>query len=201
MAKRSYQQNCALAQACDVIGERWTLLLIRDLIVGPRRFRELMKSLKGMGTNLLTARLKELQNEGLIEHNQSNAYILTERGIALEPVLFALIRWTMANRPQPYQGSHHMDEWDLVALKALFQPNQAKDLSVRIQFKTDQFYAWTVIDKQEMTLGIGEIDQTDITVNGTISDLFVKSKSLDEISFSGSKKTLNNYIAAFGLPT
>jgi DNA-binding HxlR family transcriptional regulator len=53
MSKRSYQQNCALARAGDVIGERWSLLLVRDLLVAPRRFNELLASLKGMGTNLL----------------------------------------------------------------------------------------------------------------------------------------------------
>ena len=57
MTKRSYRQNCALAQAVDVVGERWTMLLIRDLLVAPRRFKDLAKSLKGIGTNRLPARL------------------------------------------------------------------------------------------------------------------------------------------------
>ena len=97
MAKRSYRQNCALAQASDVLGERWTLLLVRDLLVGPRRFGALSKSLKGMGSNLLAARLKELEAAGIIERRATDAgghlYALTERGQALEPNCGRYIRW------------------------------------------------------------------------------------------------------------
>jgi len=66
MRERNYNQNCALARASDLLGERWTLLIVRDLLVAPRRFGELEQRLKGMGTNLLAKRLKDMRATGLI---------------------------------------------------------------------------------------------------------------------------------------
>ena len=63
---RSYRQFCALARTLDVVGERWTLLVLRELLLGPRRFRDLLDGLPGIGANLLTARLRHLEAEGLI---------------------------------------------------------------------------------------------------------------------------------------
>ena len=83
MPKRSYQQNCALAYALDLLGERWTLLIVRELLIGPRRYGELLDNLTGIGTNLLADRLRELQAQGLIEkHGQR--YELSEPGRLIE---------------------------------------------------------------------------------------------------------------------
>ncbi|MFQ6006768.1 MAG: winged helix-turn-helix transcriptional regulator, partial [Woeseia sp.] len=82
MAKRSYRQNCSLARAADIIGERWTLLLLRDLLVGPRRFGELSRSQKGMGSNLLATRLRELEAASILQRQEADKgspyYALTE---------------------------------------------------------------------------------------------------------------------------
>ena len=96
---RSYGQYCALAKALDVIGDRWTLLLVRDLLLGPKRYKDLLSGLPGIGTNLLADRLKELEATGLIERTVlpppagSTVYQLTETGQALEPVMVSLGRW------------------------------------------------------------------------------------------------------------
>ena len=72
MTKRSYRQNCALALASDLVGERWSLLMIRDLLTGPKRYNELGQSLQGMGTNLLASRLKQLETAGIVEKTDVN---------------------------------------------------------------------------------------------------------------------------------
>jgi DNA-binding HxlR family transcriptional regulator len=122
MSKRSYKQNCALARANDVIGERWTLLLVRDLLISPHRFNQLLASQKGMGTNLLASRLKDLETANIVERRAGEGgarlYVLTERGRALEPAVLALIRWGLTHGPENRPGDHHHDEWDLLALKA-----------------------------------------------------------------------------------
>jgi DNA-binding HxlR family transcriptional regulator len=204
MAKRSYKQNCALAQASDLIGERWSLLLVRDLLVGPRRFNELSRSLKGIGSNLLAARLKELEAAGIIERQTSDAgahlYALTEVGQALEPALLALVRWGLSYGPGNQEGFHHQDDWDLLALKALFQPDRVGDLSVSVQFKTEEFTAWMAIDDQQVTMGPGEAPEPDITVNGTIKDLFTGPGSPDELCVSDSHEKLGQFMSAFALP-
>src|SRR5947209_5516620 len=95
-ASRSYHQWCGMARGLDVIGERWTLLLIRDLLLGPKRFKDLFQGLPGIGTNLLAARLKELERKGIVRRTVlpapagSTVYELTELGESLRPVLYAI---------------------------------------------------------------------------------------------------------------
>jgi DNA-binding HxlR family transcriptional regulator len=93
--KRSYGQYCTVARALDVVGERWTLLLVRELSTGPKRFKDLLEGLPGIGTNLLAARLKKLEGEGIVRRATlpppagSNVYELTDLGGSLEPVIVA----------------------------------------------------------------------------------------------------------------
>ena len=91
MSRRSYDQYCGLARALDVLGERWTLLVVRNLLLGPQRYSDLLRGLPGITTNLLAKRLKEMEAEGLIERasgaSESVAYRLTPSGQALEPAL------------------------------------------------------------------------------------------------------------------
>ncbi len=203
MAKRSYRQNCALAQASDVIGERWSLLLVRDLLVGPKRFNELSRSLKGIGSNLLAARLKELEAAGIMDRRQSDAggllSALSLVGQALEPALLAMVRWGLTYGPENQQAFHHQDDWDLVALKAFFQSERAADLSVSVQFKTEEFAAWMAIDDQRVTMGLGDAQKPDVTVIGTIKDLFIGPKSRDELFVSDPKEKLGQFMASFAL--
>lgn len=97
---RSYEQYCALAKALDVIGDRWTLLIVRELFArGPSRYTDLLNGLPGVATNLLVARLRELEEAGLVRREAApppiatTLFQLTARGEALEPVLRELGRW------------------------------------------------------------------------------------------------------------
>lgn len=96
---RRYDQYCPIAHALGVVGERWTLLVVRDLLGGPRRYTDLAESLPGIGTNILAARLKELEANGLVEKRKlpppaaSTVYELTAYGQGLRPVLHELTRW------------------------------------------------------------------------------------------------------------
>jgi DNA-binding HxlR family transcriptional regulator/putative sterol carrier protein len=105
---RSYAQLCGIATALDVIGERWTLLVVRDLLLGPLRFGELGQGLPGIGTNTLAARLKHLETAGVVRRRllprpeRATVYELTAYGRELEPILWALGRWgtqSMARLP------------------------------------------------------------------------------------------------------
>ncbi len=203
MAKRSYKQNCALAQASDVIGDRWSLLLVRDLLVSPRRFGELQQSLRGIGTNLLSSRLRELEAAGIIERLDGGEfrhhYGLTEAGKALEVAVLSLVRWGLAYGPENQKGYHHQNDWDLLALKALFQAKRAGDLSVCVQFKTDDFAGWMAIENQRVRMGLGEADSADVIVDGTIKDVFDGPPS-NRLCSSGSKEKLQRFMSAFVLP-
>lgn len=133
MAKRSYNQYCGLAAALDLIGERWTILIIRDLLVGPKRFTDLLDHLPGIGTGLLSARLRELESEGIIEKKTlprpaaSVVYQLTESGQELRSVLFSLMRWGSKRLGEP----DHDDVIDAdnlaLGLAARMNPQSVRD--------------------------------------------------------------------------
>jgi DNA-binding HxlR family transcriptional regulator len=97
--------NCSLAQTLDVIGERWTLLILRDAFFGRKRFEEFQKSL-GIARNILTARLNRLVDEGILEKRPAEAgrfeYVLTPRGLELQPVLLAMTHWGDRHKPNPH---------------------------------------------------------------------------------------------------
>ncbi len=96
---KSYDQYCPIAHALGAVGERWTLLVVRDLMSGPKRYTDLAASLPRIGTNILAARLKELEERGLVEKRKlpppaaSTVYQLTPYGQDLRPVLHELARW------------------------------------------------------------------------------------------------------------
>ena len=203
MTKRSYRQNCALALASDLVGERWSLLMIRDLLTGPKRYNELSQSLQGMGTNLLASRLKQLEAAGIVEKTEANAgghaYTLTEMGRALEPAVLALARWGLTYLPDRVAGYYHQDDWDLVALKAAFEPKRAGGLEVLTQFVSDNLSAWVEIRNQEMSIGLGVSEDPDITIDGTIEELFIDANEPASLMTSGSRKKLDQFMSSFAL--
>ena len=90
---RSYDQYCALAKALDVVGDRWTLLVVRELLVRPCRYSELQDGLTGIATNLLAERLRQLESAGVIGRNGDGRYELTDRGRRLGAAVHELVRW------------------------------------------------------------------------------------------------------------
>ncbi|NYE93894.1 DNA-binding HxlR family transcriptional regulator [Psychromicrobium silvestre] len=99
MPSRSYGEMCPVARSLDVVGERWTLLIVRELLLGPKRFTELLNQLPTMGTNRLSERLSALRGHGIIERHSSEAsntvslYELTPLGEGLRPIVLGLARW------------------------------------------------------------------------------------------------------------
>lgn len=140
---RSYRQFCALARTLDVVGERWTLLVLRELLLGPRRFRDLLDGLTGIGPNLLTVRLRHLEAEGLIAQEvlpppaASRVYVLTDRGRSLDNALLALARWGMEPIAPPRPEDQLNPAWYALALRASFRPENAEHLSEDYEFRTD----------------------------------------------------------------
>jgi DNA-binding HxlR family transcriptional regulator len=106
VSRRTYRQFCPVAAALDAVGERWTLLIVRELLLGPRRFSDLQAALPGLGVSLLAQRLQQMSAAGLVSSGRQPvggvAYQLTEAGAALGPVVRALAQWglrQLADRP------------------------------------------------------------------------------------------------------
>ncbi len=127
MSKRSYDQHCTVAKALDVVGERWTLLLVRELSTGPKRFKDLLGGLPGVGTNLLAARLKALEGDGVVRRATlpppagSSVYELTELGRSLEPVIVALSRWGSLLMGEARDADDLRPGWAVVALRSALE--------------------------------------------------------------------------------
>ena len=120
--RRSYDQFCSVARALDQLGERWTLLLVRNLLLGPRRYSDLLAELPGITMNLLAARLKAMEAGGLVTRvGQPPRYELTPLGAALEPVVVELGRWGANFMDQPKRRDTMNPGWGIWALKRRYR--------------------------------------------------------------------------------
>ncbi len=126
-SRRSYQQFCGLARALDRLGERWTLLIVRDLLLGPKRYSDLLEDLPGITTNLLAARLREMERLGLVARRKApppvraHVYELTEGGRALEAAIMELARWGGRFMNAPHANDRMNIGWGLLALKRRYR--------------------------------------------------------------------------------
>lgn len=143
MARRSYAQFCSLATALDVVGERWTLLIVRELMLGPRRFTDLLDGLPGIGRNLLAARLRHLEAEGLARRATlpppaaSQVYELTDDGRALGPVMAELGRWGVQRIGQRRPEQTFRPAWGMFPLSYMADREAARDLDETWEFRID----------------------------------------------------------------
>ena len=135
MTKRTYGQYCAVARGLDIIGDRWTLLIVRDLLLGPKRYKDLLSGQPGIGTNLLAARLREMESAGLVERATlpppagSAVYRLTPTGAALEPVLVAIAQWSGPFLGAPLPTDTMVPRAYFVAMRHAFRPELADGLT------------------------------------------------------------------------
>src|SRR3954449_11487331 len=150
--KRQFDDACGLAHALDLIGERWAMLVLRELAYGPRRFSELKADLQGISANVLTQRLNELEARGLVRKIKLpppasvQVYEATEWGLEAVPVIAALGRWA-ARSPlhDPTLPMSHVSI--LMSFQTLISPERAKGFSARIGFRLgDASYVATVAD-------------------------------------------------------
>lgn len=132
MAARSYGQYCGVTTAVELIGERWALLIVRDLLVGPRRYTDLKQGLPRIPTNILSTRLKELQEGGVVRRvplmNCGLVYELTGYGRELEPVVLALGRWGFQQMGEPQDGDVVTADSLTMALRTAFRADAAAGL-------------------------------------------------------------------------
>lgn len=131
MAARSYGQYCGVTTAVELIGERWALLIVRDLLVGPRRYTDLKQGLPRIPTNILSTRLKDLQEGGVVRRvpllNCGLVYELTPYGRSFEPIMLALGRWGFQAMGDPEEGDVVTPDSLTMALRTAFQPDAGTD--------------------------------------------------------------------------
>lgn len=141
MARRDYRQYCGLAAALDVLGERWTLLIVRELLFGPRRYSELLAELPGIGTNLLAERLKFLVERDVVRHTASTgnerAYELTEVGEQLRDPVLGLARWGLGQLRPPTGDQLIRPHWGFLAVQSMMDAARAPGMDEAYEFHVD----------------------------------------------------------------
>ncbi|MFD6072146.1 MULTISPECIES: winged helix-turn-helix transcriptional regulator [Amycolatopsis] len=145
---RTYGQFCALARSLDVVGDRWTLLIVRELLAGPMRFTELKTSLRGIATNLLSERLKTMEANGIVERRLQDAavaYALTSRGAGLREAMEALGRWGAPLLSTGQGDDAFQPRWLTLALPALLR-GVTSSPPVELGIETDGFLMVLRID-------------------------------------------------------
>lgn len=139
MSSRKFADACGIARSLDVIGERWALLVVRELVFGPKRFTDLRNGLNGISQNVLSQRLRDLEAAGVVRRTMlgppasTQAYELTPEGQALEPVLIAMSRWGARTPVEP--GTRMSDDAFALALKALFVPSANAGFVGRVRLR------------------------------------------------------------------
>jgi DNA-binding HxlR family transcriptional regulator len=119
---KRYGQFCSVARALDVLGDRWAMLVVRELLLGPKRYTDLLDVLPGVGTNVLAVRLRELEESGIIAREKlpppaaSTVYVLTNDGAALRPVIDELARWGLRLMDRPQRGEALRSSWLVYSL-------------------------------------------------------------------------------------
>jgi DNA-binding HxlR family transcriptional regulator len=170
LSERSYKQYCGVARALDLVGERWALLVVRELALGPKRFTDLRRGLPGIATNVLSLRLRQLERDGVIARRQlpppapAQVYELTEHGRELVPIILDLGRWgasTMGRR-SPEQAIRA--EWLALALKAFFDPEAADGLSATIGLDLDGARFTIRLDGSRLEVTPGQDGAVDLAV-------------------------------------
>ncbi|MFE1228769.1 winged helix-turn-helix transcriptional regulator [Streptomyces sp. NPDC058745] len=193
MEQRTYNQYCATARTLDLVGDRWTLLLIRELLTGPKRYGDLQTSLRGLGTGLLAARLKHLEREGLVHKitlpppARTPAYALTEAGQELGPAVLSLARWGMkwAMGERRETETFHPG-WAVLGLRACFEAKAAAGLRAVYEFRVGDEVFHARIDDGTIEALHGPAQHPDATISMS-EDVF--------IGVTGQKQTLAEAIA------
>ena len=136
---RSYGQYCGLARGLDLIGDRWVLLIVRELLAGPRRYGELFDGLPGIATNLLADRLRSMEADGLLEKRDDDRYVLTARGDSLREVIYAIGRWAYPLMGSMSDGDTYRPDWIALPLAAMFpgEDPSRPELTVEVRCGTD----------------------------------------------------------------
>ena len=148
MVVKRYGQYCPVAHALDQVGDRWELLVVRELMLGQRRYTDLADALPGIGSNILASRLRDLESAGIVRKTKLpppwavTVYELTEHGRALEPVLRSLARWGARTLGAPDPA----DCWSMYAVHVRFRPEAAVDGSYEIRFVDGETISMEVAD-------------------------------------------------------
>lgn len=164
---RSYGHYCGLARALDVVGERWSLLVVRELLEGPRKYNELLNGLPGIATNLLVERLRGLERNGVITRPDDGRYALTRWGEDLHEAVYALGRWAGPLMAQPRGDDQFRPNWLRHMVIARFEGVDPRRADLTIELQCDNQPPVTLISARgQVHMVPGSPTDADVTLAG-----------------------------------
>jgi DNA-binding HxlR family transcriptional regulator len=212
---RPHKDGCAAAHTLDLVGERWALLVVRELMVGPKRFTDLRAGIPDISPNVLGQRLRELEDVGVLLRRQlpppaaSRVYELTDWGYELEPVLQALGRWGSRSPTMPHDGELGISSF-VLAMRTMFSSEAAKGLRATYQLRLGEERFHAKVGGGRFEIEAGDVEDPDATIHAadhmSLVDVVFNGRSLGdaleagEIAIEGDKKAAERYVNLFPLP-
>ncbi|HLI97871.1 MAG TPA: helix-turn-helix domain-containing protein [Candidatus Baltobacteraceae bacterium] len=211
MSKRKYRQYCGFARALEVIGERWVLMIVRDLLVGPKRFGEIHRGLPGIPTNILTRRLNELEEAQIVERrlavrpSRGFIYALTSAGEELNDVVIAIGRWGAKRLGDPRADESITEDSIATALRSTFRPKNARGVNTRYLLKVGEIEVSAHVHRGSLAVKRGPIDNPDLiieagpAIRGLMAHEITPKEAIDRrlVRVTGNPALLDLFVAMF----
>ncbi|WP_331973024.1 helix-turn-helix domain-containing protein, partial [Actinophytocola sp.] len=211
----TYGQYCGLSRAAEMIGERWSLLILRDLLVGPKTATDLRVGLPRISANVLDTRLREMEYSGVIRRQDpvgdgdQAVYELTEYGRSVEDVLLALSRWGAMALATPRPEDILTEDSVVMALRSTFRPEAARDLDVGFELHVDGIVIHARVDNGTLTANAGPLPGADATIElGTVlKGILTGAVSVSDavatgqVVVTGDEALLPTFVDLFRLPS
>jgi len=211
MAARTYGQYCAITTALDLIGERWSLLVVRELLDGPKRYTDLLAGLTGIATDMLATRLRDLEAAGVVTRRTlpppagSKVYELTPLGQDLRPMMIEMVRWGLRLLGEPGTGMafqpHGLSLW----LHAMFHADRAHGAGLTAQFDVDGTSMHARIADGSIETGSGPADHPDVIIRSDAATLARVARDPDaavdpgRIQITGSTDNVARLLSVLGI--
>jgi len=214
-SKRTYGDRCGIARALDVVGERWALLVVRELLLGPKRFTDLRAGLPHLSPDVLAQRLRDLEAAGVVTRDKlpppagAQVYALTDRGAELEPVVLALGRFGSVAPFPPGEAQIGVDAL-VIALKTLFAADGADGLSATYELRLgEQHFRLRVADgRLEVARGAAAApDATIETDPATLATVLwhgrepAEARRSGDLVVTGDQEAVTRFLGLFPLPS
>ncbi len=214
-SKRTYSDACGIARALDVVGDRWALMVIRELMLGPKRFGDIRGGLPKLSADVLSQRLRDLEEDGIVRRTTLpppaavKVYELTPAGYELEPVLIALGRWGGANAPDPVIGVGMSFDSHILSLRTLFSPALAGDLEATYELQLQSGPFRVAIADGVAEIAAGEAPGADAVIAGNVEPIFEvvrgvrdlrEAEGSGDLELSGDRKLAERFFSLFPLP-
>jgi DNA-binding HxlR family transcriptional regulator len=208
--KRPHRDGCGIAHAADLLTERWALVVIRELLLGPKRFTDLRAGIPDISPNVLSQRVRELEASGVVRRRKlpppagARVYELTPWGSELEPAVLALGRWASRSPALPRNGEMGVDSM-VLALKATFDPGAAGDLAATYGLVLDDQPFTVEVSNGRLSVRRGDADEPDALIRSdpnTMAALVFGGRSLTsatrsgEIEVDGSERAVSRLLGA-----